>query len=286
MNKYIQLCTKGLAITVTFLLITSFLGFSVAIRPPRIRSSATPDQHGLEYENVEFTTQDGIRLTGWFIPSHTSDTTKTVIGLHGYPADKGDILPIFVPLAKDFNIFLFDFRYFGGSEGTYSTVGARETLDLHAAVEYVKSKNQDRIGVWGYSMGGAVALMGHTDIPDINAIASHSAYADLASLATELYRIPVLDRLLAELTLLWARITIRENVRTVRPTQRVTNSTLPIMLSHSKTDEVIPFDHALKLQDALRANENAVFWFQDDVSHGQIPEAYREAVRQFFLEHL
>ena len=34
-----------------------------------------------------------------------------MILLHGYPADKGNILPVLAFLHADFNLLLFDFRY-------------------------------------------------------------------------------------------------------------------------------------------------------------------------------
>ena len=75
-----------------FLLVTSLWGFYASIRPPKIISSLTPRDLNMGYEDVSFKTANGLTLRGWHIPSARS-TAKTLVLLHGYPADKGDILP-------------------------------------------------------------------------------------------------------------------------------------------------------------------------------------------------
>lgn len=115
---------------------------------------------------------------------------KTIILLHGYPADKGDILPSLAFLNERYNLFLFDFRYLGQSEGLYSTAGAKETDDLASAIEYLKSRGVEEVGVWGFSMGGAVALMSIKKIPEIKAVVSEASYANLGLMARELLSPP------------------------------------------------------------------------------------------------
>ena len=98
---------------VFFFLFTSIWGFYISIRPPKIISQITPKDLGLDYENITFATEDGIKLSGWYIPSKTlPDSTNqptgknkakkntAIILLHGYPADKGDILPALSVLNK------------------------------------------------------------------------------------------------------------------------------------------------------------------------------------------
>jgi len=166
----------GIAIFL-FFLIVSLSGFLSAIRPSKIYSSITPADFGLDFENVSMRTEDGIELKGWLIPKTGSD--KIIIGLHGYPADKGDILPTLIFLQKDFNLLLFDFRYLGESSGLYTTIGIKEVNDLLAAVDFAKERGFQKIGVWGFSMGGAVALMTVQRTPHINTIVSDSSYAAL-----------------------------------------------------------------------------------------------------------
>lgn len=248
-------------------------------------SSLNPKNLQLDYENVWFKTSDGLTLSGWFVPSKTA-TKKTLILLHGYPADKGDILPALSFLHKDYNLLLFDFRYLGESEGKYSTAGAKEVKDLLAAIQFLKSKAIEEVGVWGFSMGGAVALMSIKKAPEIKAVVSEASYASLAQMATELFRIPVLKYPLAYLIGLWTKIFLGIDIRNISPVKAVQNTTIPLLLIHSSTDAVIPFSHARILQKALEGNPRAEFWFHTGLAHGELDTEYQKRVADFFQRHL
>ncbi|PCI19715.1 hypothetical protein COB64_03315 [Candidatus Wolfebacteria bacterium] len=302
----IALKTISLAL-VLFFLFTSLWGFYISIRPPKFTSTITPGDLGLDFEEVSFVTKDGIRLRGWFIlrqdsgqvPLQTEEVpidkidrgstisqgdigTKTIILLHGYPADKGNILPTMSFLNQTYNLFLFDFRYLGQSGGTYTTIGARETEDLKAAIHYLKSRDIEEVGVWGFSLGGAVALMTAQGAPEIKAIVSESSYASLALLAPELYRIPILRYPLGYLSGLWAKLFLGINTKKVSPAAAAKNLTIPVLVIHSKKDDVIPFSHAVRLQESLEDNSKAEFWFQENLRHGEFDAEYQARILDFF----
>jgi uncharacterized protein len=272
-------------IVVSVLIIISIWGFYSSIRPPKIISSITPRDLKMNYQDVSFKTADGLTLRGWYIPA-AKRTEKTLILLHGYPADKGNILPALAFLHEDFNLLLFDFRYLGRSEGSYSTAGAKEVEDLLAAIQFLKSRGVKDVGVWGFSMGGAVALMAIEKAPEIRAVISESSYASLGEMAFELLRIPLLNYPIAYLVGLWAKLFLGIDVRDASPADRIRNTTLPILLIHSSADAVIPFSHARLLQQALAKNPNAEFWFHEEFAHGQLASDYRIRIKEFFLKHL
>ena len=267
------------------LIIISLWGFYSSIRPPKIISSVTPRDLRMNYEDVSFRTVDGLTLRGWYIPA-AQRTEKTLILLHGYPADKGNILPALSFLHEDFNLLLFDFRYLGKSEGSYSTAGAKEVEDLLAAIQFLKSRGVREVGVWGFSMGGAVALMAIEKAPEIRAVVSESSYASLAEMTFELLRIPGLNYPIAYLVGVWAKLFLGIDVTEASPADRIRNTKIPILLIHSSADAVIPFSHARLLQQALAKNPNAEFWFHEQFAHGQLASDYKNGVRNFFLKHL
>lgn len=291
-------------------MILSLWGFFISIKPPRYLSNITPQDLALTFENVSFETSDGLTLQGWWIPRQSpttndsppevagqggqnaeeavglSEPAKTIILLHGYPADKGDILPSLAFLNRTYNLLLFDFRYLGESEGTYSTAGVKEVGDLLAALRYLKTRGVERVGVWGFSMGGAVALMGAAESPVIAAVVSETSYASLATMAPELYRLPLLRHPLAWLTELWGRVFLSINIRKTSPVKAAEQLTIPVLLIHSKDDRVIPFSHALTLKDALKANAEAEFWFEAGLAHGELNTKYQERIRSFFDANL
>ncbi len=272
-------------IALGFFFVTSLWGFYISVRPPKIVSSLTPENLQLDYEKVWFKTSDGLNLSGWLIPSEKA-TRKTLILLHGYPADKGDILPALSFLQKDYNLFLLDFRYLGESEGKYSTAGANEVRDLLAAIRFLKTKGIEEVGVWGFSMGGAVALMSIKKAPEIKAVVSEASYASLAQMATELFRIPVLRYPLGYLIGLWTKIFLGIDIRDISPVKAVQNTTIPLLLIHSSTDAVIPFSHARSLQKALKDNPRAEFWFHAGPAHGELGKEYQKRLADFFQRHL
>lgn len=274
-----------LLIVFLFPLLLSLWGFYVSIKPPRIISAINPGDLGLDYESVSFITKDNIAIAGWFIPSKTKNA-KTIILLHGYPADKGDILPSLSFLNQKYNLFLFDFRYLGQSGGKYSTAGAKETEDLLAAIRFLKTRGIQDVGIWGFSLGGAVALMTAPKSPEIKAIVSESSYASLNLMALELYRIPVLRYPLAYLTGLWAKIFLGIDLKNISPLESSKNLRIPILIIHSKNDNVIPFKNALLLQEALKNNPRSEFWFEKNLIHGQLGGEYQKRIEEFFDKNL
>ena len=86
----------------------------------------TPDQCDLHYEEVFFKSKDGTKLHGWFV-SALGDAVGTVIHFHGnfgnltYYLNQICWLPV-----NNFNVFTFDYRGYGRSEGTPSRSGIYE----------------------------------------------------------------------------------------------------------------------------------------------------------------
>jgi pimeloyl-ACP methyl ester carboxylesterase len=239
----------------------------------------------MAYEDVSFKTADGLTLRGWYIPC-AKTTGRTLVLLHGYPADKGNILPPLAFLREDFNLLLFDFRYMGESAGSYSTAGAKEVEDLLAAIQFLNGRGITEVGVWGFSMGGAVALMAIEKAPGIRAVVSESSYAKLGDMAHQLFRIPLLNYPMAYLVRLWAKLFLGIDLNDVSPAERVRETKIPVLLIHSAADEVIPFSHGQVLRQALAKNPNAEFWFETGNIHGQLGADYRSRVRNFFLKHM
>jgi uncharacterized protein len=275
-----------LFLTMFFFLFASLWGLYISVKPPRIVSSITPKDLGLPYEEVSFLTEDKVTLRAWWIRHPNPATVKTVVALHGYPADKGNVLPIIAFLSEKYNLLLFDFRYLGASGGRYSTIGAHETRDLQSAIDFLKTQGVREIGVWGFSMGAAVALMAAPNIAEIKVVVSESSYAQLDLMAPLLFQFPVLRHPLAWLTGLWARLFLGINLRNVSPKDSAKNLKIPVLIAHSKGDNLIPFDHAMMLQAALKDNRKAEFWFHENFFHGQLATDYQKRIGDFFEANL
>lgn len=278
-------------IIIAWFLIVSFFAFYTSIHPKKIASTINPSEFGYQYEKVSFKTEDGLTLKGWFIPAKKSPA-KTIIILHGYPADKGDVLTWGIFLHEKYNLLFFDFRYCGESEGKYTSVGFYEVKDLKAAVRYLATRqdvDSKNIGAMGFSLGGAVALMGAKDIPEIKAVVADSSFATLNDMAEMLFqRFFFLKKPLVFMTSIWSRIFLKVDPSKVSPEKTVNMSHTPLLLIHGDKDKQIPLRNSQKIFES--ANNPKELWVVKGADHGEAyflkKEEYEQKVLNFFGSYL
>jgi fermentation-respiration switch protein FrsA (DUF1100 family) len=276
----------------------------LGVHPPRFETDDDPKKYGLDYESVSFPTSDGLTLQGWFIPAATVlreglqqgemawDTCATILVGHGYPFDKANILRHALFLHPRFHLLVFDFRYFGESEGAYTTAGLLETRDVQAAVEYVKSRsdvNPERIGALGFSMSASAFILARHQ--NVKAIVADSPYATLEGLiARQFFFLPGFTKWpFVALTKLYARLLLGVRVSDAAPVDVVRDLNAPLLLIHGDADSQIPIEHS----QAIYANadhDKTKFWIVQGADHGfahglEGPR-YEVRVRQFFEQHL
>ncbi|MEK7082488.1 MAG: alpha/beta fold hydrolase [Patescibacteria group bacterium] len=276
----------------------SLWSFWLITHPAKIIIGAKPTDFGLEYENIELKTKDGLKLTAWFIPAPKSNLTnfsrsqkiepaRALILIHGYPAEKADMLPLAKALNSDFPAILFDMRYFGKSEGKISTLGKKETFDLATALDFLESRGYKKIGVFGFSLGGATAIMKAAEDPRINAVAAYGSFADLKLLGLNTYQnLWILKYPLVELLSLWAKIFLDYDVVQLSPQKSAQKLNIPVLIIQSRGDEQIPFEHGLRFKDALSKNPKAEFYFLENGLHGELPPDFGKSMLEFFKKSL
>jgi len=269
---------------VGFILISIWNFYSV-IRPPKINIPLTPADFGLVVEEVSITTVDRLTLSAWLIENPgTQKKKRAVMILHGYPADKRDMLSFASRLNDNFTLLLLDMRYFGKSDGAYTTFGVKERHDVSAAIDFLTLRGYEEVGILGFSLGGGVALLAAAEDKRIKAVASYASFADLPTLGKEVYsKLFILKKPMVELEILWSRVLFGTSVREVSPVNAAKTLSIPILIIHPKQDEQIPFSHALLLKDALAGNSNAQFLFPDG-RHGDLPENIYTQLKTFFSQ--
>jgi fermentation-respiration switch protein FrsA (DUF1100 family) len=137
---------------------------------------ATPADLGLEYEAVTFATDDGVSLSGWFIPA-AGDTSTAVVVMHGFTGNRLPELAGFVPwLHERHHVLQFDFRGHGESGSRTVTLGAHERRDVAAAVAFLQERGIERIALFGISMGAAAAILAGPELP-VAAVVADAPYA-------------------------------------------------------------------------------------------------------------
>jgi pimeloyl-ACP methyl ester carboxylesterase len=159
-----------------------------ATHPPRADAPArTPAVAGIAYRDVGVPTSDGVRLSGWFIPSTNG---AAVLVLHGSGSSRAAVLPHVLELAeRGYGVLAIDARGHGRSGGRPMEFGWHGEADVAAAVSVLLRQpgvDASRIGVLGMSMGGEQALTAAAADPRIAAVvaegATMRAFADVASI--------------------------------------------------------------------------------------------------------
>ena len=269
---------------VAMALVLSLLTFWLAVRPPRVTLAERPSDYRLTVEDVSILADDGTRLAGWFVPRPGA---PAVVLLHGYPAEKADLLPIATALAPEFATLLLDQRYFGDSEGRATTLGFRERGDLRRVLDFLEARGATAVGAFGFSLGGAVALLAAAEDPRLRAVVAYAPFADLRALGHELYGWMWLARYpFVEAMLLWSRLLLGADISRPSPAQAAARLTVPVWLVHSRADEQISFRHAERLQAALAGNARAEFEFMEGGRHGELPRGFEGRLVHFFRRAL
>jgi fermentation-respiration switch protein FrsA (DUF1100 family) len=130
----------------------------VSLFYPSREMIASPSVLGLPWEDVYFKTKDQVTLNGWFFK--TPQAKSTLIFAHGNAGNMSDRLfkiKFFHDLGL--NVFIFDYRGYGKSEGKPSESGLY--LDAQAAYDYLLNRrdvDMDKIILYGASLGGAVVV--------------------------------------------------------------------------------------------------------------------------------
>jgi fermentation-respiration switch protein FrsA (DUF1100 family) len=127
---------------------------------------------GAPYEEVSFTTSDGLELEGWYIPS----TNRAAV--IAFPGRSGSQRPARMLASHGYGVLLFDRRGEGESEGDPNIFGWKGERDVRAAVAFLQSRpdvDPDRIGAIGLSVGGEMLIEAGAESDGPAAIVSDGA---------------------------------------------------------------------------------------------------------------
>jgi len=193
----------------------------------------TPKHIGLEYEEVSLTTNDGVVINAWYVPA--KNEKGVVLFCHGNAGNishRLDSIKIFHDLGQ--SVLIFDYRGYGRSGGKITEKGTY--LDAEAAWDYlvqVKHKSPGEIVIFGRSLGAAVAA--ETALRKNPAgLILESTFMSIPAIARKYYPwLPV-------------KFIARFRYATV---DKIGLIKCPKLIIHSKTDEIIPFEHGRKLYE-------------------------------------
>jgi fermentation-respiration switch protein FrsA (DUF1100 family) len=243
-------------------------------------------------EDVVFPSRDGVRLSGWFVPAERA--VGGVILCHGFPSNRAEMIPL-VRLLRGIgmHVLLFDFRALGRSEGNLCTIGFHEVRDLLGATDYLTRRPEMaelKVGVFGNSMGGAVAIMAAAEDERIAAVATHGAYATLESAIAQRCRMALgpLGPAVHKQAVWWGRrLWLDRHPRDVSPVSAIgAISPRPVLLLHGAHDHTIRADDANALFEAAGGPKRLTLlprswhiWV-----HPQDRQIYEHEITQFFRD--
>jgi uncharacterized protein len=138
------------------------------------RAVVPANKLGVAYENVRFTSSDGLELEGWYVPSRNG---AAVIA---FPGRKGPQKPTRMLARHGYGVLLFDRRGEGKSEGEPNSWGWGGDRDIKAAIAFLQRRRDvdpGRIGGIGLSVGGEMMLEAAADTEALAAVVSEGAGA-------------------------------------------------------------------------------------------------------------
>lgn len=261
--------------------------------PLRIACPLDPPEQDGRATRFDFRARDGTPLSGWLF--ERTDARAVILLCHGHQFNRMQMLPILRLLRDEpYSFLLFDFRRAGRSGGTLCTIGRDETADVLAAVDALQTRLSTRnmsIGVFGYSMGGAAAIMAAAADCRIRAVATQGAYASLDRAVNQRGRmfLGVAGPLLTVPATRMAKRWLEFDPAEVSPALCVHRiAPRPILLVHGKRDPFVRVDDAYILYHHAREPKRLVIlphsWHitvtRDDVA------VFRQELRAFFRQTL
>jgi hypothetical protein len=197
----------------------------------------TPAELGLDFEEVYFRTGDRLRLQGWFVPAPNAQFT--VLYCHGNGGNMMYFLETVNFLNKlGLSCFIFDYRGYGNSRGTPDEDGPY--LDARAAYKWLTKEKgiaSQQIILFGWSLGGSIAAYLAGKVKSAGLV-TESAFTSYRAIGRKFY---------PYMPVKWFA---RFNYPTIEYVRKVR---CPVMVIHSRNDEIIPFEFGLEIYDA--ANE-------------------------------
>ena len=297
-SRLIRLASYGLCALTGLLIIFAYQSLIKSLgRPNYVTRSELLTQgryhflNDLNAQKVWFFTEDNLKLSGYLLTR--LNPKGTILVFHGWRSSK-DLLADYADAFPDYNLFFFDFRAHGESEGSFMTLGKQELADAQAALKFVqtddKTKSLPIYGI-GISLGGSIiTMLAHDQPTAFKGLVIDSSFNSLRNSALLDYKkrtsLPVTPFFNMFRWLTWLLIGNDLNYCSAHYLHDIPTPTFVI---HTKQDDRVSMPDAQALFDAAKfgaKGKYAEWWLLDNCPHGGIcsanKEEYGKRVAEFF----
>ena len=274
---------KRIAVTTlaAYLVCSVLLGVQLAetaLHPLRAPVTATRSVQnwaatvGAQFESVEITAADGIKLRAWHI--RPKNRKGAVLLLHGVSDNREGVFGFAQFMTgAGYSVLLPDARAHGESGGPIATYGLKERNDVHRWADWL-AQNESQKCVYGFaeSMGAGI-LMQSLDGDRFCAAIAESGFASFREAAYDriadamnlpLWAARTLTRPAVEVGFVYARLRYGVWLGSAVPEDVVARTHTPLLLIHGLADTNLRPRQSEMLVDA---NPRVVLWEVPGASH-------------------
>lgn len=241
----------------------SIIYFFLYSNPKKIIGDIYPSEFNLNWEDVNIFNKN-TKLNGWFIQNKNSNSA--LILLPGWPADKSDILPFTHFLSKNHNLLYIDTRGLGKSEG-YVCGSKKEVEDIERWIEFLKNKNISKIGIFGYSYGGFIAVRSIHSLEKIDFAIADSPFNSIKDIMSDVLKNYLIFKHLIIVFLdIQYQILCGEKINNFQINKKISEIKKPLLIICGSKDNIC-YNENLKNYNKL--NNNVEVEIFDDLKHGE-----------------
>lgn len=243
-----------------------------------------------DYDTFTVKTFDSLLLKGYLI--YTTDTAQkgTIVMVHGIRAGKEIYINRAERMAKEgYNIVLFDLRAHGQSEGDYCTFGYHEEQDISSILDSIDQNPRliGEYGIWGQSLGGAVALQALESDDRLNFGIIESTFGDFRTIVYDYaeYSMGIKNKVLINYVIYRAAKIGEFNPDEVIPKNSAKNIHQPVLVAHGGVDNRIDNSYGKEIYNNL-ASAHKELIIIDSAKHTNLWEKGGEEYFNSVLEFI
>ena len=243
----------------------------------------------LNCENIEFPSESGSTIKGWFIKGEQGK--GAIVLMHGLRSNRSSLIDRIKFLNKaGYSVLAFDFQASGESSGKFLTFGYLESRDAAAALKFIKAKlPNEKLGVMGISMGGAAFLL-QKEPQKTDALILEMVYPTIQKAIENrlnLWLFKGADNLSPLMTYQFP-LRLGVSVDELRPLDKMNSVTCPTFFIVGENDHHTTLEESRQL--FASANQPKDLWIVSKAEHGDLlktaPSEYEQKVLGFFEKTL